>query len=46
MSEHKQRLEDLKDIVDVLEDLYPDEEISAMMVEEMPPEEHADGQRE
>ena len=46
MSERNERLEDLKDIVDVLNDIYPDTDVSAMMVEEIPPEEYADGQRE
>lgn len=38
MGEHEQRLEDLRDIVDVLNDLYPDDEVSAMMVEPIEPE--------
>ena len=38
MSEHEQRLEDLKVITEVLEDIYPGTEVSAMMVEEIPPE--------
>lgn len=38
MSEHEQRLEDLKVITEVLEDIYPGTEVAAMMVEEIPPE--------
>lgn len=46
MSEHEQRLDDLKVITEVLGDIYPEAEVTAMMVEEIPPEEHTDGQRE
>ena len=38
MSEHEQRIKDLKMITEVLEDIYPDTEVTAMMVEEIPPE--------
>lgn len=38
MSEHEERLEDLKVITEVLSDIYPGAEVSAMMIEEIPPE--------
>ena len=46
MSERNERLEDLKDIVDVLNDIYPDTDVSAMMVEEIPSEPADSGKAE
>lgn len=46
MSEHEQRLEDLKVITEVLGDIYPEAEVTAMMVEEIPTGERTDGKGE
>lgn len=42
MSEHTERLEDLKTVVDVLGELYPEADVSGMMIEEIPPREPED----